>query len=196
MGSKVGAVSGTPAGDEELAATLRTLSGPEPIPVDVAAIVERAMAEHPKALASFIPRLVQLMYCEEQAVAQACARALPALTKVTPAKVGKHIATLSDGFIGASDTAKQGTVDTFVGLSAASVAYQKRVIGTLVAALREAELDIMVSWATAMLPTLKGEPYAAARSQVEARLAQMPRQQGQEIARRLGITYRGRPVPG
>jgi hypothetical protein len=95
-------------------------------------------------------------------------------------------------FPDASESAKDGLVRTFVALCVASVTYQKRLIDSFELALRTSDAQQFPSWAEHILPALKGEPYAQARSVVEKRLhdPSLERAIAQRVADQIGIKLR------
>ena len=160
-----------------------------------ARILEEVVSLKPMLGAPHIKALVAGLQSEHGRVAQACARALPQITRVAPAKVAKQLANLHARFGPAGDIERDAIVRTFVALSAASVAYQKRVIGVLQEALAGADPKTLDAWAEVALPVLKGEPHAQAREVVEARLPSLPRAVAQRIGARLGIKLRPLSAP-
>jgi hypothetical protein len=111
---------------------------------------------------------------------------------VAPAKVAKHLKTLQGSFAQASDAGKDGLVRTFVALCLASVIYQKRLIEVFEQALREADTKTLPRWVELILPALKGEPYAQARTVAEQRMTnpELARPIAQRIADLLGVKLR------
>ena len=87
---------------------------------------------------------------------------------------------------------RDGLVRTFAALCTASVAYQKRLEPSLTTALEGADGKTLLRWSLIVLPALKGEPHARARSVVEARLYRIPRSIAQQIAEFLKIKLRVR----
>ena len=63
-------------------------------------------------------------------------------------------------------------------------------------ALREADPKALVRWVELILPALKGEPYAQARSIAESRLnePELPRPVAQRVAELLGVKLRATPA--
>lgn len=160
-----------------------------------ARVMEEVVALKPELAAPHIERLVRLLTSENARVVQACATTLPLLTRVAPAKVARHLERLRTGYDAATDVAKDGMVRVFVALCVASVAYQKRVIDVLEAALSRTDPKTLQRWTELVLPALKGEPHAQARAVVEQRLPEIPRPQAEKIAEFLGIRLRpSRPV--
>src|SRR5262249_40933878 len=145
--------------------------------------------------APHIERFVRLLMSENARVVQTSAHALPALARVAPAKVARHLDRLRAGYDEASDVAKEGMVRTFVALCIASVAYQRRVVDVLEKALLGVEPKTLVRWTELVLPALKGEPHAQARAVVEQRLYEIPRQQAEKIAEFLGVKLRPSRIP-
>jgi hypothetical protein len=161
-----------------------------------AAHVLEALAQiKPELLAPYIELLVKHLDSPHIPVAQCCAHCLPALARVTPAKVAKQLKAMQAALPNAPAIAKDGLVRTFVALCVASVTYQKRLIDNFELALRTAQPEQLPSWAEHILPALKGEPYAQARSVVENRLPdpQIPREIAQRVADFLGVKLR--PLP-
>ena len=155
-----------------------------------ARVFEELIAQKPEVCAPHIERLVRGLSSVHPRVVQAAALALPVLAKVAPAKVARHLERLLGGFAAASEVAKDGMVRTFVALCVASVAYQRRVIDVLEAALTGADPKTLPRWTELVLPALKGEPHAQARAAVERRINDIPRPQAEKIAEFLGIRLR------
>jgi hypothetical protein len=155
-----------------------------------ARVIEEVVLLKPELVAPHIERLVRLLSSTNPRVVQASATTLPMLTRIAPAKVARHLERLRGGYPTASDVAKEGMVRIFVALCVASVAYQKRVIDVLESALASAEPKTLLRWAELVLPALKGEPHAQARSVVEGRLPEIPRPQAEKVAEFLGIRLR------
>jgi len=161
-----------------------------------AKVVEEVANLKPELLAPHIERLVTGLGSERPRVAQCSAHTLPILARVAPAKVAKHLPTLQASFGSASEIARDGLVRTFVSLCLASVTYQKRLIEVFELALREADAKALVRWVESILPALKGEPYAQARTVVEHRLnePELPRPIAQRVAELLGVKLRAIPT--
>ncbi|HMI91152.1 MAG TPA: hypothetical protein VK509_07300 [Polyangiales bacterium] len=155
-----------------------------------ARVFEELIAQKPELCAPHIERLVRGLTSAHPRVVQAAAAALPVLARVAPAKVARHLERLLTGYAAASEVAKDGLVRTFVALCVASVAYQRRVIDVLEAALASADPKTLPRWTELVLPALKGEPHAQARAAVERRLQEIPRPQAEKIAEFLGIRLR------
>jgi hypothetical protein len=198
-GAKKKAVSAADIAAELLAGTAdpplifyaRSLEDENPHPAGVAArVFEELIAHKPELCAPHIERLVRGLSSAHPRVVQAAANALPVLARVAPAKVARHLDRLLTGFAGASEVAKDGMVRTFVALCVASVAYQRRVIDVLEAALTGADAKTLQRWTELVLPALKGEPHAQARAAVERRLNEIARPQAEKIAEFLGIRLR------
>jgi hypothetical protein len=160
-----------------------------------ARVIEELANLKPELLAPHIERLVVALGAERPRVAQCAAHALPVLARIAPAKVAKHLKTLQGSFERASEIARDGLVRTFVSLCLASVTYQKRLIEVFELALRTADPKTLVRWVELILPALKGEPYAQARTVAEARLnePELPRPVAQRIADLLGVKLRAQP---
>jgi hypothetical protein len=160
-----------------------------------ARVIDAVVQVKPELLTPHIDVLVKQLCSSHTHVAQCCAHALPVLARVVPAKVAKHLKVMQAALPDAPAVAKDGLVRTFVALCVASVTYQKRLIDSFELALRTAGPDQLPSWAGHILPALKGEPYALARSVVEQRLPdpQLPRDVAQQVADFLGVKLR--PLP-
>jgi hypothetical protein len=158
-------------------------------------VLEEVANQKPELLAPHIERFVSGLGSDRPRVAHCSAHALPILARVAPAKVAKHLATLQASFGSASEIARDGLVRTFVSLCLASVTYQRRLIEVFEQALREADPKALVRWVELILPALKGEPYAQARSIAEARLnePELPRPVAQRVAELLGVKLRAIP---
>jgi len=157
-----------------------------------ARVIGEIVARKPEVVAPLVDRFVSGITSGNRRVVQTSAEALPAIAKVAPARVAKHLEKLKPAFSNASDVGKDGLVRTFAALCAASVAYQRRLEPVLKQALGEAGSKILVEWTKAVLPALKGEPHANARAVVESRLADIQRAHAQQIADFLGIKLRVR----
>ena len=160
-----------------------------------ARVIEELAAIKPELCAPHIERLVRGLWSQHTRVVQAASVALPLLGKVAPAKVARHRERLQQGFDNASEPAKDGIVRTLVALCLASVAYQRRVVDVLEKALASAEPKTLQRWTEVVLPALKGEPHAQARTAVERRLPDLPRPIAEKIAEQLGIKLRSSMYP-
>jgi hypothetical protein len=158
-------------------------------------VLEEVANQKPEMLAPFIERFVSALGSDRPRAAQCSAHVLPILARVAPAKVAKHLATMQASFGAASEIARDGLVRTFVSLCLASVTYQRRLIEVFEQALREADPKALVRWVELILPALKGEPYAQARTIAEARLhePELPRPVAQRVAELLGVKLRAIP---
>jgi uncharacterized protein (UPF0147 family) len=163
--------------------------------LQAARVIEELATLKPELLAPHIETLVTLLGAARPRIAQSAAHSLPVLARVAPAKVAKQLKTMQAAFPGASELAKDGLVRTFVALCVASVTYQKRLIENFELALRTADPKQLPSWVEHILPALKGEPYAQARSVVEHRVndAALPRNIAQQVADILGVKLRALP---
>lgn len=190
-------VSGTSATSVEQ--YLEQLTQPNPAAaaqVTQAARVLEALAHtKPELLTPHIELLVKQLASPHAPVARCCAHCLPVLARVAPAKVAKQLKAMQAALPDAPEIAKDGLVRTFVALCVASVTYQKRLIDSFELALRTAAPHQLPTWVEHILPALKGEPYAQARSVVEQRLPdpQLPREIAQRVADFLGVKLR--PLP-
>jgi hypothetical protein len=158
-------------------------------------VLEELSNQKPEMLAPHIERFVTSLASDRPRVAQCAAHVLPILARVAPAKVAKHLPTMQASFGTASEIAKDGLVRTFVSLCLASVTYQRRLIEVFEHALRDADQKALVRWVELILPALKGEPYAQARSIAESRLQDpdLPRPIAQRVAELLGVKLRTLP---
>jgi hypothetical protein len=160
-----------------------------------ARVIEELAGLKPELCAPHIERLVRGLWSQHPRVVQTASVALPMLGKVAPAKVARHLERLQVGFEAGSEAAKDGIVRTLVALCLASVAYQRRVVDVLERALSGAEPKTLQRWTEVVLPALKGEPHAQARSAVERRLPDLPRPIAEKIAEQLGIKLRASMYP-
>lgn len=172
-----GALSGGGEGARLAAKTLHELSLLDP--------------RRPGAVVSRIARHLDL---EDEEVVAPCAQVLATVTRVAPAKVAKHSDLLVHTWAAAQPVGREGIVQALVGLCEASVVYQRRLGPHLEQVLLDADLEQLVRWSKALLPTLKGEPYANARTIVESRLSELPREEGRAACATAGVSYRGRPT--
>lgn len=161
---------------------------------NAARTIEEWLAKRPEVLVPGIDRLIGCISSPHKRVAQTAALALPVMGRLAPARVARHLPALTDKFPQCTEIAKDGLVATFAALCTASVAYQKRLEPVLELALSTADPKTLLRWAEVILPSLKGEPHARARTVVEQRLPAMPRPQAQPIATFLGIKLRPLPV--
>jgi hypothetical protein len=163
--------------------------------LQAARVVEELANQKPELLAPHIEALIGALRSTRPRVAQAAAHCLPVLARVVPAKVAKHLKTLQSSFSSASDVGKDGLVRTFVALCVASVTYQKRLIENFEQALRSADSKQLAGWVEHILPALKGEPYAQARTIAEKRLSdpELPRPIAQRVADLLSVKLRSLP---
>ncbi len=152
--------------------------------------LSEVVAKRADLAAPHVERFVRSLTSPNKRVAQTAGEALPAIAKIAPARVAKHLDALRDAFSQTTDDGKEGLVRTWAALCAASVAYQRRLEPCLTLALGEAEPKVLVRWTEIVLPSLKGEPHARARAVVEERLESLPRPQAQAIADFLGIKLR------
>jgi hypothetical protein len=162
---------------------------------DAARVLEALAQIKPELLTPYIELFVKQLDSPSIPAAQCSAFCLPVLARVVPAKVAKQLKTMQAEFPNAPVIAKDGLVRTFVALCVASVTYQKRLIDSFELALRTAEPEQLPAWVEHILPALKGEPYAQARSVVEQRLPDplLPRDTAQRVADFLGVKLR--PLP-
>jgi len=157
-----------------------------------ARVVHELVHEKPELLVSHVEKFARGLTAKPKRVVQTSADALPAIAKVSPARVAKHLPTLRDAFEPTLADGKDGLVRTFANLCTASVAYQKRLEPILTHALEGANGKTLLRWSEIVLPALKGEPHARARSVVENRLDRIPRSIAQQIATNLGFKLRVR----
>ncbi|MCA9581345.1 MAG: hypothetical protein KC416_06090 [Myxococcales bacterium] len=158
-----------------------------------ARILSEIIAKKPDMVVTAVERFTQGIASTHKRVVQTSAEALPAIAKIAPARVAKHLERLRTAWGETNDVGKDGLVRTFSNLCAASVAYQKRLEPILSKALGEADGKTLVIWTETVLPALKGEPHANARAVVEGRLEELPKASAQKIADFLGIKLRIRP---
>lgn len=157
-----------------------------------ARVVHEIVNEKPELLVSHVEKFARGLTAKPKRVVQTSADALPAIAKISPARVAKHLTTLKGAFEPTLADGKDGLVRTFANLCTASVAYQKRLEPILTHALEGANGKTLLRWSQIVLPALKGEPHARARSVVEDRLDRIPRSIAQQIANNLGFKLRVR----
>ncbi|MFT5356840.1 MAG: hypothetical protein ACI9KE_004066 [Polyangiales bacterium] len=157
-----------------------------------ARVLHEIVLVQPEALVSQVERFARGLTSKHKRVVQASADALPAIAKIAPARVAKHLDVLKDSFEPAILDGKDGLVRTFANLCTASVAYQKRLEPVLTLALETADGKSLLRWSEIVLPALKGEPHARARSVVEDRLDRIPRAIAQQIASTMNFKLRVR----
>ena len=155
-----------------------------------ARLFQELAEQKPELLVPLIDRFARLIVSKHKRVVASCAAALAPLSRIAPAKVAKQLPVLTQNWERTTDEGRDGLVRTFAGLCTASVAYQKRLEPALARALGEAEPKVLIRWTEIVLPALKGEPHARARTVVEQRLPDIPRPQAQKIADFLGVKLR------
>lgn len=146
----------------------------------------------PELLVPHVEKFARGLTSKHKRVVQVSADALPAVARIAPARVAKHLDVLKASFEPAILDGKDGLVRTFANLCTASVAYQKRLEPVLTLALQSGNGKSLLRWAEIVLPALKGEPHARARSVVEDRLDRIPRSIAQQIASQLNFKLRVR----
>ncbi len=166
------------------------IEGKGPAANQAAEVVGRLALEKPEALVPAIERLTRAVSSKVRRSAQAASDALPALARIAPARVAKHLDALKLAYDEATPIGRDGLVRTFSALCSASVAYQKRLEPMLTEALRTCDGKSLVRWSQTVLPSLKGEPHARARLVVEARLYEIPRPYGIKLGEVLGVRLR------
>ncbi|MCB9603414.1 MAG: hypothetical protein H6722_07195 [Sandaracinus sp.] len=157
-----------------------------------ARVLHEIVQAQPELLGPHVDKLAKGITSSNKRVVQLAADALPAVAKIAPARVAKHLELLKRSFEPAIDVGRDGLVRTFANLCIASVAYQKRLEPVLTLALQGADGKTLQRWSEIVLPALKGEPHARARAVVEDRLDRIPRRYATEIATALGIRLRVR----
>ena len=157
-----------------------------------ARVLHEIVLVQPEALVSQVERFARGLTSKHKRVVQTAADALPAIAKIAPARVAKHLDVLKESFEPAILDGKDGLVRTFANLCTASVAYQKRLEPVLTLALETANGKSLLRWSEIVLPALKGEPHARARSVVEDRLDRIPRAIAQQIASTMNFKLRVR----
>jgi len=157
-----------------------------------ARIVHEVLLVRPELVVPLVDKFAKGITSVNKRVVQTSADALPAIARIAPARVARHLDLLKNSFEPASDVGRDGLVRTFAALCTASVAYQKRLEPVLTRALDVAEGKALLKWTETVLPALKGEPHARARAVVEGRLYRIPRAMAQQVADFLGIKLRAR----
>lgn len=157
-----------------------------------ARILSEIATTKPELLVGTVERMVDALRSKNRRVVQTGADALPAIAKVAPAKVAKHMDALRDAYAETNAVGRDGLVQAFSNLCIASVAYQKRLEPVLCDAMADAEPKVLVGWVETVLPALKGEPHANVRNVVEKRLYAIPKRHAQKIADFLGLKLRVR----
>ncbi len=174
----------------ELADTL--LDSRSSVATKAARVLHEIVAQQPDTLVTHVERFARGLTSKHKRVVQTSADALPAIAKIAPARVAKHLDILKESFEPAILDGKDGLVRTFANLCTASVAYQKRLEPVLTLALETATGKSLLRWTEIVLPALKGEPHARARSVVEDRLDRIPRAIAQQIASTMNFKLRVR----
>ena len=164
------------------------------VAVQAARVLDEIFQRKPEAGLLILEKLATGIGGGNPRVVQTCAAILPIVARIAPARVARHLESLTESFPRTNAVGKDGLVRTFAALCSASVAYQKRLEPVLDTALSEADAKTTAQWTEIVLPALKGEPHARARAVIERRLTEFPRPVAQKIADFLGIKLR-RPVP-
>lgn len=157
-----------------------------------ARVLHEIVNEKPELLVPHVEKFARGLTSKHKRVVQVSADALPAIAKIAPARVAKHLDILKSSFEATILDGKDGLVRTFSNLCTASVAYQKRLEPVLTLALQSANGKSLLRWSEIVLPALKGEPHARARAVVEDRLDRIPRAIAQQIASNLNFKLRVR----
>ena len=180
------------AGDssEVLALGDRLLDSMDSSATKSARVLDEIVRQKTEVVVPLVDRFVAGLLSNNKRVVQTSADALPAIAKVAPARVAKHLDRLKAAFPKATLPGKDGLVRTFAALCSASVAYQRRLEPVLKLALGEADPKTLIQWTEGVLPALKGEPHANARAVVEERLSGLPKATAQHIADFLGVKLR------
>lgn len=160
--------------------------------VQAARVLHELVDHKPELVVSLAEKFARGLTSKHKRVVQASADALPAIARIAPAKVARHLELLKSSYEPAILDGRDGLVRTFAALCTASVAYQKRLEPSLTTALERADGKTLLRWSRIVLPALKGEPHARARGVVEARLYRIPRAIAQQIADFLKIKLRVR----
>lgn len=168
----------------------KMVSGGATTATAAARIISEIATIKPEFVVPLVDKFVAGLTSKHKRVVQTSAEAMPVLARIAPARVARHLDTLKASYSNASAVGKDGLVRTFSGLCTASVAYQKRLEPSLTTALAEADGKTLLIWTQVVLPALKGEPHARARSVVEDRLYRIPRSVAQKIADFLGVRLR------
>ncbi len=196
-GRGAAAVAGQILAEESPAASISDLGDKlsdsrSTVATQAARVLSEIVAHKPSLVVPLVDRFVAGLTSKHKRVVQTSAESLPAVAKIAPARVARHLETLKNSFEPATAVGRDGLVRTFATLCAASVAYQKRLEPSLTTALESADGKTLVQWSQAVLPALKGEPHARARAVVEGRLDRIPRELAQQIADFLGVKLRPR----
>lgn len=160
--------------------------------VQAARLLHELVDHKPELVVSLAEKFARGLTSKHKRVVQTSADALPAIARIAPAKVARHLELLKASYEPAILDGRDGLVRTFAALCTASVAYQKRLEPSLTTALEKADGKTLLRWSRIVLPALKGEPHARARGVVEARLYRIPRAIAQQIADFLKIKLRVR----
>jgi hypothetical protein len=160
--------------------------------VQAARLLHELVEHKPELVVSLAEKFARGLTSRNRRVVQTSADALPAIARIAPAKVARHLELLKGSYDSAILDGRDGLVRTFAALCTASVAYQKRLEPSLTTALEGADGKTLLRWSRIVLPALKGEPHARARGVVEARLYRIPRAIAQQIADFLKIKLRVR----
>jgi hypothetical protein len=160
--------------------------------VQAARLLHELVDHKPELVVSLAEKFARGLTSKHKRVVQTSADALPAIARIAPAKVARHLELLKSSYEPAILDGRDGLVRTFAALCTASVAYQKRLEPSLTTALEKADGKTLLRWSRIVLPALKGEPHARARGVVEARLYRIPRAIAQQIADFLKIKLRVR----
>jgi hypothetical protein len=158
--------------------------------IKAARVLDEVVSRKPEMGTGVVSTLVQGLFSSHPRVVQMSATALPAVARVSPAKVAKHLVEIQENFQTASEAAQTGIVRTYVALCLASVSYQRKLEHVFQQLLTDASAEQLAVWSDILLPALKGEPYASCRAIVEDRLERLPRDLAHGVAMGLGIKLR------
>ncbi len=158
--------------------------------IKAARVLGEVVSRRPEMATCAVSTLVQSLFSVHPRVVRMSAETLPAIARVAPAKVAKHLDQFQSQFYQASEIAQEGIVRTYVALCLASVTYQRKLEHVFHTLLNKATPKQLATWAEVLIPALKGEPHASCKEIVEARLGQLPRDAAQKIAASLGIKLR------
>jgi len=158
--------------------------------IKAARVLDEVVSRQPELGTGVVSTLVQGLFSSHPRVVQMSAKALPAVARVSPAKVAKHLADFQENFAAASAAAQTGIVRTYVALCLASVSYQRKLAHVFHQLFTDASDAQLAAWSEVLLPALKGEPYASCRAIVEERIERLPRDLAHGVAVGLGIRLR------
>ena len=155
-----------------------------------ARVLEELIVTDAALLVPHIEALLTALSSPVKVVQEKAAMMLPILAAEAPAKLAKRLLPVEEYWAAATPRVRDGIMRAFAALCQASVAYQRRLEGSLSAAFAAATAKELLAWVELILPAMKGEPYANLRQVAVRRLATLPKASAQKLADQLGESLR------